>query len=125
MGLTAAIHSSSVTTSLAVMLAATEKISPKKLFPFIMGANMGTTVTALIAAVGRSEAALSIAICHFLFNLFGVLIFFPFPGLRRLPYQMSKWTGLMAMRHLWFGFAGIILLFFALPFLVIFISEKF
>ena len=124
-GLTAAIHSSSVTTSMAVMLAATEKVSPKKLFPFVMGANMGTTVTALIAAIGRSEAALAIAICHFLFNFLGVMIFFPFPAVRKLLYQLAKWSGMMAMRHLWFAFAWILILFFALPFLVIFLSEKF
>ncbi len=124
-GLTAAIHSSSVTTSMAVMLAATEKVSPKKLFPFVMGANMGTTVTALIAAIGRSEAALAIAICHFLFNFLGVLIFFPFPAIRKMLYQMAKWSGVMAMRYLWFAFAWILMLFFALPFLVIFLSEKF
>jgi sodium-dependent phosphate cotransporter len=124
-GLTAAIHSSSVTTSMAVMLAATEKVSPKKLLPFVMGANMGTTVTALIAAIGRSEAALAIAICHFLFNLLGVLIFFPFPPIRKMLYQLAKWAGVMAMRYLWFAFAWILMLFFALPFLVIFLSEKF
>lgn len=125
MGLTAAIHSSSVTTSMAVMLAATEKISPKKLFPFVMGANMGTTVTALIAAVGRSEAALAIAICHFLFNLLGVLLFYPFPAIRKIPFQLARWSGVMANRYLWFAFAYILVLFFALPFLVIFLSEKF
>ena len=125
MGLTAAIHSSSVTTSVAVMLAATEKLSPKKLFPFIIGANMGTTVTALIAAIGKSEAGLAIALCHFLFNFFGVLIFFPFPALRNLPFQLARWTGSMVYRHIWFAFAYILLLFFALPFLIIFLSEKF
>lgn len=123
-GLTAIIHSSSVTTSGAVMLAATEKLSPKKLFPFIIGANLGTTVTALIAAIGKSEAALAIALCHFLFNLAGVLIFYPFPGLRQIPYQMARWTGIMANQYLWFAFAYTLLLFFALPFLVIFISGK-
>lgn len=124
MGLTAAIHSSSVTTSVAVMFAATEKLSPKKLFPFIIGANMGTTVTALIAAIGKSEAGLAIALCHFFFNFFGVLIFFPFPALRSLPFQLARWTGSMAYRHIWFAFAYILLLFFALPFLIIFLSEK-
>jgi sodium-dependent phosphate cotransporter len=124
-GLTIAIHSSSVTTSVAVMLAATEKLSPKKLFPFIMGANLGTTVTALIAAFGKFETAVAVALCHFLFNLFGVLIFFPFPGLRKFIFQMAKWTGSMAHRHLWFAFAYILILFFVLPFLVIFVSEKF
>lgn len=123
-GLTALIHSSSVTTSGAVMLAATEKLSPKKLFPFIMGANLGTTVTALIAAIGRAEAALAIALCHFLFNLLGVLIFYPFPILRRIPYRIARWTGIMAYKKLWFAFAYLLILFFALPFLVIFIAGK-
>jgi sodium-dependent phosphate cotransporter len=125
MGLTAAIHSSSVTTSMAVMFASTEKISPKKLFPFIMGANMGTTVTALIAAIGRSDAAIAIAICHFLFNLLGVLIFYPSPIVRNIPFKIARWTGTLATRHMWFPFAYILILFFALPFLVIFLSEKF
>ena len=124
-GLTATIHSSSVTTSVAVMLAASEKLSPKKLFPFIMGANVGTTVTALIAAIGKSEAGLAIALCHFIFNLFGVLIFYPFPPARAALFQIARWTGLMAHRYIWFAFAYILLLFFAIPFCIIFITEKF
>jgi len=123
-GITAAIHSSSVTTSLSVMLAATEKISPKKLFPFILGANVGTTVTALMAAIGRSEAGLAIAICHLLFNVFGVVLFYPFPILRNVIVQIARWSGVMAQKNLAFAFGYLFILFFALPFLVIFIFEK-
>jgi sodium-dependent phosphate cotransporter len=123
-GTTAAIHSSSVTTSFCVMIAATEKVSPKKIFPYIMGANVGTTVTALIAAIGRSDAAISIALAHFLFNLFGVLLFFPFPFLRNIPMLVAKWTADKAHQNLAFAFGYLTLIFFAIPFLVIFMAEK-
>jgi sodium-dependent phosphate cotransporter len=124
-GTTAAVHSSSLTTSLSVLLAATEKISPKKLFPFILGANVGTTVTALLASIGRSETAIAIAICHFLVNAIGVLIFFPIPFLRDLQVKLARWTANLAFVNLAFAFGYLIIIFYALPFLVIFISEKF
>jgi len=125
MGLSAAIHSSSVITSLSVLLAATKRISPKKLFPFIIGANVGTTVTALMAAIGRSEAALAIALCHMMFNVLGVLIFYPFEWMRNIPLIISKWMANLCYRNLAWAFGFLIFLFFALPFLVIFIFEKY
>ncbi|HPI11777.1 MAG TPA: Na/Pi symporter [Catalimonadaceae bacterium] len=124
-GVTAAIHSSTVISSLSVMLAATEKISPKKLFPFILGANVGTTVTALMAAIGRSEAGLAIALCHLLYNVLGVLIFYPFESVRDLTVNISRWSGIMAQKSMAFAFGSLLILFFALPFLVIFIFGKF
>jgi sodium-dependent phosphate cotransporter len=124
-GFTAAIHSSGVTTSICVMLAATEKISPKKLFPFVLGANVGTTVTALMAAIGRSEAALAIALCHLIFNVLGVLLFFPVLSVRNIPVQIGRWWGILAQKNLAFAFGSIFFLFFALPFLVIFLFQKF
>jgi sodium-dependent phosphate cotransporter len=124
-GLTAAIHSSSVTTSLSVLLASTQKISPKKLFPFIIGSNVGTTITALLAAIGRSESAIALAICHFIFNLAGALFFYPFPVLRAFPMFVARWTADMAYKRIAFGFGYLVILFYILPFLVIFLSEKF
>lgn len=124
MGLTAAIHSSSITTSLSVMLAATEKVSPIKLFPYILGANVGTTITALMAAVGRSESAVAIALTHFIFNTLGVLIFYPIPFIRNIPMAISGWTAKAASRKTVFAFVYLILVFYALPLLVIYLSEK-
>jgi len=124
-GLTAAMHSSSVTTSICVMLAATKKVAPKKIFPFIIGANLGTTVTALMAAIGRSEAALAIALCHMIFNLSGVLFFYPISFLRNIPLTLARWSANLCYNNLAFAFGYLIILFYALPFLVIFISEKF
>lgn len=125
MGITAAIHSSSVTTSLSVLLASTQKISPKKIFPYIIGANVGTTITALMAAIGRSESAIAIALCHLFFNLGGAIIFFPLPKLRDFPMQVARWTATMAYRYFAFGFLYMLLIFFVLPFLVIFLFERF
>ena len=124
-GITAAIHSSTVTTSVSVMLAATKKIHPKKLFPFILGANVGTTVTALMAAIGRSEAALAIALCHAILNVLGVLIFFPFEFIRNIPIKLAQLSANLCYKNLAFAFGYLIFLFYALPFLVIFFSEKF
>jgi solute carrier family 34 (sodium-dependent phosphate cotransporter) len=123
-GITAAIHSSSVTTSFCVMLAASEKIPPRKLFPFILGANLGTTVTALMAALGRSEAGLAIAVCHLLFNFAGVLIFFPFPFIRNLIVRLARETGTLAQNKPAFAFGYLMVVFFALPFLILYFFGK-
>nr|WP_262895945.1 Na/Pi symporter [Marivirga aurantiaca] len=117
--LTAGVQSSSVTTSVIVPFVATSKVSLKQAFTFILGANIGTTITALIAAIFKSEAAISIALVHLFFNLIGVLIFLPFPWLRQLPVIVAKEFGRMAMNYRITGFVYIILTFFIIPFLLI------
>lgn len=117
--LTAGIQSSSVTTSVIVPFVATRKVSLKQAFNFILGANIGTTITALIAAIFKSEAAISIALVHLFFNLIGVLIFFPFPWLKNLPILLAKRFGELAGKYRITGFIYIILTFFIIPFLLI------
>lgn len=121
--ITAMIQSSSVTTSLIVPLVATRKISLRQAFYFIMGANIGTTITALIAATFRSEAAIYLAIAHLMFNLIGVLIFLPFPILSRIPIRIAKKLGAATLNNRIVGFAYIIMVFFLLPFLLIYLSS--
>jgi solute carrier family 34 (sodium-dependent phosphate cotransporter) len=123
MVLTGAIHSSSVTTSLIVPLVAADKLSVKKAFPFIMGANIGTTITALIAAISKSEAALSIALAHVLFNVIGVLIFYPIPAVRNIPVQLARSLGSLTVKNRLIGLVYIILTFFLIPFLLISLVE--
>lgn len=120
--ITAAIQSSSVTTSLTVPLVATGKVSLKKIFTFIMGANLGTTVTAILASLLKSEAAISIAFAHFLFNFIGILLFFPVPWMRNVPVVLSKKLGKLTMEYKLIGFVYIILTFFLIPFLLIYFS---
>ena len=124
-GITASVQSSSVTTSLIVPLVATDKINLRKAFPFLMGANIGTTVTALIAAISQTEAALAVAICHLLFNLFGVLFLFPIESIRNIPIWMSETLGLYAGKRRLIGVAYIIITFFLIPFALIYSTSDF
>ncbi|MEB2773918.1 Na/Pi symporter [Algoriphagus sp. D3-2-R+10] len=120
---TAAVQSSTVTTSLVVPLVANKKVSVKKSFPFIIGANIGTTITAAIAAIYKTEAAIALAIVHFLFNLIGTLIFLPFPVLRNLPVTLALYMGSKSVKSKFLGFAYILLTFFIIPFLLIYFSN--
>ena len=121
--LTSIVQSSSLTTSLIVPLVATGKVSSQKAFQFILGANLGTTITALLAALFKSEAAISLAIAHFLFNFIGVAIFLLIPALQRLPTFIAEKLGLFMMRFRIIGFAYILVMFFALPFSLIYVSD--
>ena len=88
-GATAAVQSSSVTTSFFVPLSAAGILKNKQIYPMVLGANLGTTVTALLAALGAGKVAgLTLAFTHLLFNACGLLIFYPFPKLR-IPIWLS------------------------------------
>lgn len=123
-GITAAVQSSSVTTSLIVPLVATDKISLRKAFPFLMGANIGTTVTALIAAISQNESALAVAICHLLFNLFGVFVLFPVKSIRNISIWISETLGLYAGKWRLVGVAYIVITFFLIPFTLIYSTSN-
>lgn len=123
-GLTALVQSSSVTTPLVVPLVATGKLSLKKAFPYILGANIGTTLTALLAALSHSNAAISIAVAHILFNLLGVLIFFPLRLMRRIPTRFAKKLGRLTSKNRLFGFLYILITFFLLPFTLIYLNRE-
>ncbi len=119
---TAAVQSSTVSTSLVVPLVASRKVSLKKSFPFIIGANIGTTITAAIAAIYKTEAAIALAIVHFLFNVFGAMIFMPFPGVRIIPVRLAQYMGKKSVKSRILGFAYVLLTFFIIPFLLIYFS---
>ncbi|MEB2783464.1 Na/Pi symporter [Algoriphagus persicinus] len=121
---TAAVQSSTVTTSLVVPLVANKRVSVKKSFPFIIGANIGTTITAAIAAIYKTEAAIALAIVHFLFNFIGALIFLPFPTLRNIPVSLALYMGSKSVKSKFLGFAYILLTFFVIPFLLIYFSKE-
>ncbi|RLQ22502.1 Na/Pi cotransporter family protein [Seongchinamella sediminis] len=74
---TAMVQSSSVTTGLAIIFTQQGLLGLENAVPLIMGANIGTTATALIAMFNMDLAAKKTALSHFLFNTGGVLIFLP------------------------------------------------
>jgi len=101
--LTMAVQSSSVTTSLLVPMCAAGVMRLKNAFPIMLGANIGTTVTALLASVAQENPdALTIALVHLLFNTIGVVACMVFPPLRTVPIRGSTWLAGRAMRSkLW------------------------
>lgn len=122
---TAAIRSSTITTSVVVPIAAKKVVGLNRVSVFIMGANVGTTVTAFVASLFSSNtSSLSIAIAHFLFNVIGVFLFFPIPALRQVPVRMAKEFGKMTARHRFIGFAFILLTFFLIPFGFIYLNQS-
>jgi len=86
--MTAAVQSSSATTSLIVPLAGTGVLSLRQIFPYTLGANVGTTITAILASFATgSAAAVTIAFAHLSFNLLGIAIYYP---LRALPIWLAQ-----------------------------------
>ncbi|MEM7366964.1 MAG: Na/Pi symporter [Bacteroidota bacterium] len=123
---TTAVQSSSVTSSLMVPLVATKKVTLERAFPFLMGANIGTTTTALMAALvldsDAALAALACAFAHLLFNLFGVVILFPIPQVRRIPIFLAEGLGKLTLKNRFYGIAYIVIFFFVIPFVLITLS---
>lgn len=122
---TAAIRSSTITTSVVVPIVAQKIITLRKAVPFILGANIGTTVTAMIAATlnANSSSAITIALAHFLFNFIGVLVFFPIPFLRNIPIAMANGLGRLTIRYRLAGFVYILVVFFFVPFSLIYLNK--
>ncbi len=120
---TAAIRSSSVTTSLVVPLVAKRVVTLRSAVPFILGANIGTTLSAFLAAMVNSNTAISIAIAHFLFNFIGVLIFYPIPALREIPIRLAKGLGRLTLKYRLAGLLYLLVMFFFIPFSLIYFNR--
>ncbi len=114
---TAVVQSSSVTTSVVVPLLGTGIVKLEAVFPYMVGANIGTTITAILASmVTGNPAAVTIAFCHLLFNLFGTALFLP---LRAIPIWMARKLGKATAKRRWIAPVYVVVLFFAIPLLLI------
>ncbi len=124
MVLTVAVQSSSITTSLVIPLAGAGIVRLAQVFPYTMGANVGTTITAILAALATGkEAAITVAFAHTLFNLLGILIIWPIPQIRAIPVRLSEWMADVSTRNRLIPFAFIISVFFVIPLVLIFIFK--
>lgn len=113
---TVTVQSSSMVLGLCVPMAAAGIITIDQIFAVTLGANIGTTGTAILAALGTgSVAGLAIAFVHTLFNVTGVLIFFPIKPMRRLPIGMALWFSRIASESRWIAVLYLIIMFFVLP----------
>lgn len=119
--ITALVQSSSITTSLLVPMFGAGVLTLEAGFPIMVGANIGTTITALLAATVAGKEGLTIALVHLLFNVSGTLILFAFKPVRRLPIFLSERLALLAVRNRAWVVVYIIGVFFLLPILGILI----
>ena len=115
---TVLVMSSSITTSILVPMVAAGVLSTRNAYPITLGANVGTTATALIAslAVVRPEG-LVIALVHTLFNVIAIAITYPIPRLRYIPVQLAEALAERAVERRTLVAVYVTGLFVAVPFL--------
>ncbi len=98
---TALIQSSSATTAIVIAMAAEGLISLDLAISLVLGANVGTSVTAQLSAIGKPTEAKQVAMVHTLFNIIGVLIWLPFvPFLASIAIRLSP-VGDIARQVAW------------------------
>jgi sodium-dependent phosphate cotransporter len=108
-----------------IPLVAAGVVTLEQAFPFTIGANIGTTVTALIAALSTgSVPAATVAFAHLVFNLTGTAIVFVPPPVRRVPLALARALGRLAVRNRLFAVAYVVVLFYLVPFLLIFWTKS-
>lgn len=121
--ITIMVQSSSITTSIMVPLLGSGVVTLEQVFPFTVGANIGTTITAMLAALSiGSPAAVTVALTHLFFNLSGaVLIYLP-PPVRQIPLAMARWMGGLAIRNRVLAIFYVVVAFFGIPLLLLLLS---
>jgi sodium-dependent phosphate cotransporter len=116
---TAIVQSSSVTTSVVVPLLGTGIVKLEAVFPYMVGANIGTTITAILASlVTGNTAAVTIALSHLCFNVFGTVVFLP---LRKLPIWLATTLGRETAKRRWVALVYVAVTFFVIPGILILI----
>ncbi|AFJ02987.1 Sodium-dependent phosphate transporter [Methylophaga frappieri] len=125
--ITVLVQSSSTTTSLVVPLAGSGVFSLRQVYPFTLGANIGTCITALLAATAVTGAnaifALQIALIHLVYNVLGVVIIYGIPFLREIPIRSAQWLSTLAVKKKLYVALYIGCVFFLIPLLAIALSK--
>lgn len=120
--ITIMVQSSSITTSLVVPLAGAGILHLKQIFPYTLGANIGTTVTALLASmVSGTIAPLSVAFAHLIFNIFGIGLIWPIEKVRMIPIHLSNWFADIAIENRIIPILYVLVVFFMIPLGLIFL----
>ncbi|XP_041948017.1 sodium-dependent phosphate transport protein 2A [Alosa sapidissima] len=118
-GMTFVVQSSSVFTSAITPLIGDQNISLIRcMYAITLGNSLGTTTTAILAALAspgdKLAAAFQVALCHFFFNVLGILLWYPVP-FTRLPIRMARFLGDQTAAYRWFAVLYLILCFLLFP----------
>lgn len=125
--LTVMVQSSSITTSVLVPLAGAGLVTLAQVFPITLGANIGTTITALLASAAvtgdKALAARQIALVHLLFNLSGIALWYVPPFLRQVPLKMAERMAVFASKSRKWAVFYVVLVFYGMPAGIFFLSK--
>ena len=101
--ITIAVQSSSITTSILIPLAAAGVLTLRNAYPVTLGANVGTTITALLAALAASvPEALTVGLAHTTFNVLGIAVLYVPRFIRYVPVQLAEGlAGVAVKRPVW------------------------
>ena len=120
------VQSSSITTSVLTPLVGLNIIQLEQMFPLTLGANIGTTGTALLASmVSDKPESVQIALCHLFFNVFGILIWFPIPAMRAVPLKAARQLGFLTRQYKGFPLFYILFSFVLVPGVLLGVSTLF
>jgi sodium-dependent phosphate cotransporter len=116
---TVMVQSSSITTSLLVPLAGAGVLTLRQAFPVTLGANVGTTVTALLAALAATDenarAGLVIALVHLNFNVTATVLVYPYEPIRAIPMRFARGLADLAVRSRVVAISYVVALFYVVP----------
>lgn len=116
--LTVMVQSSSITTSVIIPLAGAGILSLSQIYPYTLGANLGTTATAILASLATGNlSAVMIAFAHMLFNISGIAVFLP---LKKIPITLAAKLANYSVRSKLVPVAFIGIIFFVLPLILIY-----
>ena len=115
---TISVQSSSITTSILIPLVASGILLVRNAYPITLGANIGTTITALLAALGAGAIdGLTIAVTHTLFNIAGIVLIFTWPKIRYIPVSMAEALARLALRNKALALSYTVVTFIVIPLL--------
>ncbi len=123
--ITAIVQSSSITTSIMIPMLGAGLITLEQAFPMTVGANIGTTITAILAALAGNQAGLTVAFVHLIFNVCGMLILFIPPFMRRIPLRIARFLAHIFVKRKKLAILYIATIFFIIPICGMMISRYF
>jgi sodium-dependent phosphate cotransporter len=120
---TVGVQSSSITTSLMVPLIGAGIVPLETAFAATLGANIGTTITALLASLTGTPQAVTVALVHLLFNISGILIIYPVSAIRNIPLRLARGLAGKTAEKKYFAFLYMIGIFFIMPLVFVLIDK--
>lgn len=108
-------------TSSIVPMVGLGMVSLERVLPMVLGSNIGTTFTGILAALSvpsNLKISLQIALCHTLFNISAILVWYPIPILRQAPIKLAQFLGNTSAEYRWFAIFYMILVFLITPTIV-------